>query len=58
MWLTRYKHKIKQRPKRGDWLVQIFDGRKLVQAIPFVTCNQALYFVERREDCQSFTPFC
>ncbi len=29
MWLTPYKHKIKQRPKSGDWLVQIFTGSLL-----------------------------
>lgn len=58
MWLTTYKHKIKQRPKSGDWLVQIFDGRKLVQVICFASCNAALSFVQRREDCQGFTPFC
>lgn len=58
MWLTRYKHKIKQRPKKGDWLVQIFDGRKMVQVMRFASCNGALSFVQRREDCQSFTPFC
>jgi hypothetical protein len=52
MWLTTYRHKIKQRPKSGDWLVQIFTGSKLVQAIPFTSCAAALSFVERREDCQ------
>jgi len=57
MWLTTYRHKVKQRPKRGDWLVQIFDGRKLVQVMCFASCNAALSFVQRREDCQSFTPF-
>jgi hypothetical protein len=57
MWLTTYRHKVKQRPKQGDWLVQIFDGSKLVQVVPFTTCTAALSFVERREDCQLFTPF-
>jgi hypothetical protein len=57
MWLTEYRHKIKQRPKQGDWIVQIFMGSKLVQAIPFTTCTSALSFVERREDCQLSTPF-
>lgn len=57
MWLTKYRHKIKQRPKQGDWIVQIFMDNKLVQAIPFTTCTSALSFVERREDCQLLTPF-
>lgn len=57
MWLTQYRHKIKQRPKHGDWLVQVFHGRKLVQVIPFTACNAALSFVERREGCEFFTPF-
>jgi hypothetical protein len=53
MWLTTYRHKIKQRPKRGDWLVQIFQGSNLVQCVPFTTCTAALSFVERRESCQT-----
>ena len=44
-----YRYKIKQKPKTGGFVVQMFEGNKLIQVANFYTCNAAFSFVERRE---------
>lgn len=48
-----YRYKIKERPKTGDWVVQMFSGRKLERVLYFTACNAALSFVEMKEGCHS-----
>lgn len=63
-WFTSYRHEIKRQPE--GWVVNIWqtaqhpsqwdDGfieDRLIQQLPFETCNAALSFVEKREGCQS-----
>ena len=45
----QYRYKIKERPKTGDWVVQMFKGYRLEKVFHFTACNAALSFVERRE---------
>ena len=53
MFPLRYRYKIKERPKTGDWAVQVFDDTKLLQVLFFSACNSALSYVERKEGCHS-----
>lgn len=49
MWFVNYRHKVKQRPKAKDWVVQVLEGSSIKQVLYFATCNSALSWVERRE---------
>lgn len=49
MWYVNYRHKIKQRPKAKDWVVQVLEGASIMQVLHFESCNAALSWVERRE---------
>ena len=49
MWFINYRHKIKQRPKKKDWVVQVLDRQRIVQVLHFNTCASAISWVERRE---------
>ncbi len=50
-WFTSYRHEVERQPE--GWVVSIWQGAKLIQQLPFESCNAALSFVEKREDCQS-----
>lgn len=50
-WFTSYRHEVERQPE--GWVVSIWQGAKLVQQLPFESCNAALSFVEKREGCQS-----
>lgn len=44
-----YRQKIKHRPKKNDWIVQLFEGKRLLRVAVFPTCNGALSYVEQLE---------
>jgi hypothetical protein len=45
----RYRQKIKYRPKKNDWIVQLFEGNRLLRIAVFPTCNGAFSYVEQLE---------
>jgi hypothetical protein len=50
---SRYRFKVKQRPKKRDCWVQILEGNKIVRICKFTTCNAAMYWVEVAESYQT-----
>lgn len=50
-WFISYRHEVERQPE--GWVVSIWQGTKLIQQLPFESCNAALSFVEKREGCQS-----